>query len=268
MKTGILLLVVTAWFIGGRQTHRSNDTENDKSLNLIEYPVSVGLGLLEISFDSPVPLYRTENDTEPFDTLAFRKDTGGVWHYETKHLKSWKPYGIYGGDSDETASERINTGLVRLPPELAFRVLAANSSTYCVVIDEESFATAVIRKNPGYAVWPQRGGLFGTEAPDAGNHKGYYAFETWEHLLKRAEFVDFGQTGYAVYDAPGGKKIFENTRPDFLPYTVTEVCGDWMKVKKGHGREFNFNGIENAEGWVKWKDDTRILVDITEYTLE
>lgn len=242
--------------------------ENDKSLNLIEYPVSVGLGLLEVSFDRPVPLYRAENDTVPFDTLAFRQDEKGVWHYETKRLKRLKPYSLYGGDPDETANERINMGLAALPPELAFRVLTANDSCYCVVIHEERFATAVIRKDPGYAVWPQRSSLPGIQASNAGNYKGYYAFETWEHFLKRAEFVDFGQTGYAVYDAPDGNKIFENARPDFLPYTVTEVRGDWMKVKKGRGREFNFEGIENAEGWIKWKNDTEILVNITEYTLE
>jgi hypothetical protein len=99
-------------------------------------------------------------------------------------------------------------------------------------------------------------------------YNGYYAFETWEHLLKRAEFVDFWNANYAVYDAPNGNKIFENTNHKFLPYNVTEVHGDWAKVKTGFGHEFNFKGIENAEGWVKWKDDTKILIEITEYIVE
>jgi hypothetical protein len=194
---------------------------------------------------------------------------------------------MFCGDTDKEAQERINCGLVRFPPELAFRVLEENDNCYCIVVNEKSFETAVIRKNPDYAVLPRRGGCFGvdinydhqkelyfTEAQDKTTrsktrkyYKGYYVYETWEHLLKRAEFVYF-KSDYAVYDAPGGKKIFETTGHDFLPYNVTEVRGSWIKVKKGFGREFNFDGIDNAEGWVIWKNDKEIFLNITEYTVE
>ncbi|MCL2072467.1 MAG: hypothetical protein FWH18_00945 [Marinilabiliaceae bacterium] len=264
----ITLFTAMTLFSCSGQTKQSNNMKNDKSLNLVEYPVSVGLGMFEVSFNLPVPLYRTENDTTPFDTLIFRQDKNGVLHYETKYLKSFKPYKISGGDSHEAAIAHINMGLVGFPPELAFRVIEANESYYRVVIDEESFETVVIRKAPDYVELPQCSSLFGVDMPKDRVYKGYYAFETWEHLLKRAEFVDFYGVKYVVYDAPDGNKIFENTNLKFLPYNVTEVRGDWVKVKKGFGREFNFEGIENAEGWVKWKNDTKILIGITEYTVE
>ena len=268
MKKVIITLFATmSLFLCSGQTKQRNNMTNDKSLNLVEYPVSVGLGMFEVSFNLPVPLYRTENDITPFDTLTFRQDKNGVLQYETKCLKLFKPYKIYGGDSHEEARENINMGLVRFPPELAFRVIEANDSYYRVVIDEENFETVVIRKDSDYAELPQCRSLFGIDMPKDRIYKGYYAFETWEHLLKRAVFVDFHRINYAVYDAPDGNKIFENTNHNFLPYNVTEVCGDWAKVKKGFGREFNFDGIENAEGWVKWKDDTKILIGITEYTV-
>ena len=269
MKKVIITLFAAMTFVScSGKTNQSNNMKNDKSLNLIEYPVSVGLGMFEVSFNLPVPFYRTENDTIPFDTLTFRRDKEGVWHYETKHLKSFKPYKIFGGDSYKAANDHISMGLVGFPPELAFRVIEANNSYYRVVIDEDSFETVVIRKDPDYAELPQCSSLFGIDMPKDRTYKGYYAYEMWEHLLKRAEFVDFYRINYTVYDAPNGNKIFENTNLEFLPYNVIEVRGDWAKVKKGFGREFNFEGIENAEGWVKWKDDTKILIGITEYTVE
>ena len=94
-------------------------------------------------------------------------------------------------------------------------------------------------------------------------------YETWERLLLRSEYVSFAGKNYAVYDAPEGNKIFENTEHRFLPYSVIQVRGDWIKVEKARGgREGYFEGVENAEGWVKWKNDTEILVDIIEFSVE
>ena len=261
INTLILLLAMTASSCNGRLNR--NTTRND--VELIKVPVAVGLGTLDISFDLPVPLYRSENDEMPIDTLTFRYDKEGVWHYET-HLKSFNPYIMFSGNSYEESRENINIGLICFPSVLAFRVMEESDCCYRVVVDESSFETVVIRKNPDYAVLTNRD-LFGVNMPKDKAYKGYYIYETWEHLLLRAEFVGF-HSNYAVYDTPNGKKIFENTNGKFLPYKVVKVQGDWMKVKKGFGREFNFEGIANAEGWVRWKTDTAILVDITEYMID
>jgi len=236
-------------------------------VELIKVPVSVGLGTLDISFDLPVPLYRTENDTTPMDTLTFERSASGEWLYKTNRL-TLNPYQMSEGDSDERSNEHIHMGLVCFPPVLSFRVVEADEHYWRVVVDESCFETLVIHKNPDYAVVAQRSGLFGDiDLPKDKPYKGYFAYETWEHLLQRAEFVNF-QDNYTVYDAPEGKKIFEGTSRESLPYSVTEVLGDWMKVAKGLGREGYFEGIKNAEGWVKWKNETEILVRIVEYTVE
>jgi hypothetical protein len=265
-KIIVTLFAVMMLFSCSEQTNQSNIMKNE--LDLIKSPVTVGLGRLEISFDLPVPLYRIENEETPIDILSFKRSMNGVWHYKTKKLNSFKPYQMFGGDSNEKAKRHINMGLIRFPPKLAFRVLEATDTFYRIVIDEDSFETVVVRKDVDYAELSQSKDLFGgIDMPKDKSYKGYYAYETWEHLLKRAEFVNF-RDNYSVYGAPNGNKIFENTDQKFLPYGVIEVSGDWIKVKKGIGRESNFKGIENAEGWVKWKDENKILVNITEYTVE
>ena len=72
--------------------------------------------------------------------------------------------------------------------------------------------------------------------------------------LKRVKIYAFGN--YAVYDAPNGKKLFEITDNN-EPYWAIEVLGDWIKV--GRNRL-----SENAEGWIKWKDDKKSLIGIVE----
>ena len=231
---------------------QSNRTimKNDTALELIKTPVSVGLGTLDISFDLPVLLYRTENDTMPFDTLAFRKDEEGVWHYETKNLKSFHPYKMYGGSSHEETKRKISMGLTYLSPQLSFRVLDANDSYWCVVIDETGFETVVIRRDPDYDLLQNRL-KFSFDNTTQKPYKGSYAYETWEDLLKRAYFVIF-KGNYAVYNTPEGKKIFEKTNSD--SYKVTEISGDWVKIER-NGRH---------EGWAKWKSDTEIFVEFIE----
>lgn len=54
----------------------------------------------------------------------------------------------------------------------------------------------------------------------------------------------------------------------YLPFAVTEVKGDWIKVKKGFGREFDFSVGVNYDGWIKWREGTSLLIDIIEKTYE
>jgi len=129
----------------------------------------------------------------------------------------------------------------------------------------------VIRKDPDYMEWLGHALGFYEALPALKmrpNIKGYYFYETWERLLLRAQFINFNGS-YSVYEAPEGKKIFKKTDRKFLPYSVVQVSGDWLKVEKARGGyDGYFEGIQNAEGWVKWKNDTEILVKITEYTIE
>ena len=62
--------------------------------------------------------------------------------------------------------------------------------------------------------------------------------------------------------------LFENKDQTFLPFGVTEVKGDWIKVKKGFDRESNFGDGKNYDGWIKWREATDLLIDITERTYD
>jgi hypothetical protein len=241
----------------------------ESNLALDTVPVGIGIGTLDISFNLPVPLYRSKSDKLPFDTLSFEKQKDGTISFQTKHLNSLlNPYKMSGGDSDERANEHSQMGLIAFPAELTFRVLEAKDTYYHIVVNEDTRITAVIRKDPDYAILPQRE-LFGfSNFPNDKPYKGYYIFETWEHLLLRAEFIKSYSEMGEVYDEPNGKIIFKNLEQKFLPYNVTQVKGEWIKIKKGFGREFNFEGLKNAEGWIKWTNGKEMLIDITEYTIE
>ncbi|MBS1557528.1 MAG: hypothetical protein JST69_02275 [Bacteroidetes bacterium] len=216
----------------------------NQDIKLHRSPATVGLGTLSALFLQPVPLYYTANDKLPFDTLSFEKTPNGVMLYKTTLLKSFTPYRLSVGDSDKEASAHIKMGLVRSPAALVFRVVAETDLFYQVVLNEKTFETVALKKNQENLI-----------------------YETWEHLLLRAEYVNFN-TQYEVYDKPEGKIIFKKTGREFFPYKVEEIKNEWMKVKKGPGREFNFAGYENAEGWVKWKNEKEIVIRITEYTIE
>ena len=245
----VLTLLVAITLSCNGQANRTA-MKNDEELELIKAPVSIGLGTLDISFDLPVPLYRTENDITPIDVLTFVRAEDGVWHYETKNLKSFKLYKMYGGNSHDETKRNISVGLTYFPPELSFRVLYATDSYWRVVINETGFETVVIRRDPDYDLLQNRL-KFSFDNTTQKPYKGSYAYETWEDLLKRAILVSFNGN-YAVYDAPEGKKIIEKTKSD--NYKVTEVCGDWVKIERS-GRQ---------EGWAKWKSDTEIFVEIIE----
>lgn len=224
-----------------RQTQFNYMNQDSK---LHRSPVTVGLGTLSASFAQPIPLYSTANDKLPFDTLSFEKKPNGVLLYKTTLLKSFSPYRLSGGESDKEASAHIQMGLVRSPATLVFRVVAETDLFYQVVMNEKTFETVALKKNTENLI-----------------------YESWEHLLLRAEYVNFN-IPYEVYDRPEEKIIFKKTGREFFPYKAEEIKNEWMRVKKGPGREFNFEGYENAEGWVKWKNEKEILIRITEYTIE
>lgn len=275
MKKNIVLLFVVFLIANAcKKDPRGNTTADREDLNrdsiiqsLIKEKKSIGTGTLDISFNNPVPLYRSENDKKPFDTLYFNYQTNGVLTYDTKYLKLYlKPYRMEGGDSDAEAINNINSGLIRFPVELKFRVLELTNNYYKIVLNESTFVTAIVYRNPSYAIL-SRAGLFAPELPKNKEYEGYYVYEEWCTLLLRAEFLTLSE-GAVIYDKPNGEIVFENKENEFLPYKAVEVEGDWIKITKGFGREFNFDNIENAEGWTKWNDGKTILVNIVEYTVE
>ena len=148
MKNSIIILAAATLISCCEQINNRNAMKNVK---LVKAPVSEGLGTLNISFDRfvfSVPLYRTENDTMPFDTLSGSQFTFGSWSLETKRLKSFNPYEMYHGTI--TLEEDAGKGLPYYPPRLAFRVVEATDRFWRVVVDEQSFETVVIQNDRNF----------------------------------------------------------------------------------------------------------------------
>lgn len=236
----------------------------DKKPQLIKTKDSLGLGTLDISFNLPVPLYRTVDTNIAFDTLKYNKLQNGKWQYTTTTANLLNPYEMSAGDSDSMAVGHIKSGLIRFPAVLAFRVLKADGNNYCIVINEKTLQTVVIKKRKDYTILSQRE-LFGSDIPK--NSEGFYIYETWEHLLLRAQFVNLN-TPYVLYDKPNGNIIYRNDVKTFLPLKVIEVKGDWIKMKKDNTREGNAKDMNKTQVWAKWKKGNKMLVDITEFTVE
>jgi hypothetical protein len=256
----MLILAAVALLSACGQSGQKNDNNMNYNVELQKLPKSVGLGTLDISFNEPVSLYASENDKQPFDVLSFEKQFDGVLLFKTKRLELLKPYMMTGGDSDDRAKANINSGLIRFPAVLAFRVLETADNFYRIVVNEETFETAIIKKDPKYAVLPQRDLVGLPNVPKDKPYKGYYIYETWEHLLLRAAGLYF-HAEYEVYDKPDGEIINHKKGRDDHFRHANEINGDWIKVN------IMDKNIKTAEGWVRWKNDKEILIEIIEFAI-
>lgn len=226
-----------------------------------------GLGLLIVNTEYPIPLFKAEGDDLPFDILRFETSKTGVTKFLTNI--SLKPYLLKVGDSEQEGRRHIEMGLVHFAPELKFRVIDTSASSFKVVTNEETQQSFIIKKDGKGAYYSSLKELQDnscSNCPGSVYNPRWYIFETWERFLLRAEFIT--KESLSVYDVPGGKVIFENKDYAFLPFQVNAVKGDWIELKKGFGRESNFDSSKNYEGWTKWREDGRLLIDITEHTYE
>ena len=227
----------------------------------------IGIGLLETNTEFPISLYKNENDNVPAEILKFKTTKSGVTKFIT-NLKL-KPYEIYEGDSHKSGEKNRSMGLVRFPPILKFRVVDSTKTSFKVVTNEnlnESFYIKRDAKSAYYTTEQQHFDNNCIGCPDSNYNPNWNIFETWERYLKRAEYIS--KRNLKIYDQPNGKVIFEDKQNTFLPFNITEVNGDWIKLKKGMGRESNFDAYKNFDGWTQWKDGNKILIDITEHTYE
>ncbi|TCD01394.1 hypothetical protein [Pedobacter psychroterrae] len=230
-------------------------------------PQAIGLGLLTVNTQYPIPLYKNEADDLPFDTLKFEIGKSG----KTLFLSGieLQPYLISEGDSDEEGEEHLKMGLVRFGPELKFAVVDTGEKFFRVIGNQANMNEFVIKKAPGAVYYSEERMLYDNSCincPGSKYNPRWYVFETWERYLKRVEFIT--KDSLVIYEVPDGKVLFELKDQTFLPFAVTDVKGDWIKVKKGFGRESNFDTGKYYDGWIKWREGTHLLIDITERTYE
>lgn len=227
----------------------------------------IGIGLLEANTTYPIPLFKNEHDSIPTEILQFKTDKNGVTKLIAK--LDVKPYEMFGGESHKQGRMSVSMGITRLSPVLKFRVIDSTQNTFTIITNEKTGQAFLIKKDIQNAYYEtikqfEENNCIG--CPGSHHNPRWYIFETWERYLKRVEYIE--KSNMVIYDQPEGKIIFENSGNKFLPFVISEVKGDWIKLKKGFGREFNFDDTVNYEGWTQWKDGNKILIKITEHSYE
>lgn len=253
MKSKLILLCLFVFFTGFGQEEISN--------------TPIGIGLLQTNTEFPIPLYKNDNDTVATHILKFKVEKSGITKFIT-NLKL-EPYTIYEGDSYKSGEKNRSMGLVRFPPALKFRVVDSTKTSFKVVTNENLNESFYIKRDSKNAYYTTERQFFDNNCigcPDSNYNPNWNIFETWERYLKRSEFII--KKNLTIYDKPNGILIFESKDNQFLPFNVTEVDGDWIKLKKGFGREFNFDKSKNYDGWTRWKEGDKTLIEITEHTYE
>ncbi len=231
------------------------------------YNISLGIGTLEVNTIYPIPLYNDVNDSIPAHIIKFRTRKNGTTKFITQ--LTLIPYSISEGYTYKRGELERSHGLVAIGPELKFRVMDTTETSFKVLTNEKSNEVYYIKMDPSAAYYKSVNEVYENSCancPDSKYNPNWNVFETWERYLKRVEFIT--KDDLVIYDKPNGTVIFENSSNNFLPFNVTEVAGEWVKLKKGFGREFNFDESQNYDGWTQWKKGNNILIDITEQTYE
>lgn len=223
---------------------------------LIKAEPSIGIGLLRVSLNREIPLYLDMESDEPFGSISFSVAADG--DDKGKYLISadsldLKPFIYYPGDSEEEARSNIAHGLGYVEPNLTFKVLDMDDGIFRIVLNEETFETAVIKKNGKQVLyrksdepywWTKHRGL-PTETP-------WLLYETWEEYLRRMVLINLDATTI-VYSSPHEEQICE----DPIRYgPVREVKGNWLKIEENYYDP----GSPAKSGWVQWTDGVRLLV--------
>ncbi|MEL0651211.1 hypothetical protein V6246_07225 [Algibacter sp. TI.3.09] len=227
--------------------------------------VPIGIGFLETNKSYPIPFYKNEKDSIPFDILKFNVKKNGTIKFITK--LELKPYMISEGDTFKEGKRNIDNGLVHFGPELKFRVIDSTKTHFKVVTNESYNEEYYIKIEPQKTYYATLSEVFKNSCancPNSNQNNDWNVFETWERYLKRVEYIS--KRELKIYDKPNGKIIFEVNNNDFLPFYVEETKGDWIKLKKDFGRQYNFDDSKNYNGWTQWKNGNKILIEITEET--
>jgi hypothetical protein len=224
------------------------------------YPKAIGIGLLTVNTQKAIPLFKSEKDSLPFDTIKFKTSKSGTTLFiSTIKLK---PYLISKGDSDKQARENIQRGLVRFSPELKFCVVDTGDSFFKVITNQASMESFVIKKDSSNAYYTQEKMLDDHSCVDCPGYKynpNWYLYETWDRYLKRVQYVT--KKDLVIYDAPNGKVVVDKDN-SLVPLVITSVKGDWARVKTA-GPD-----LKQYNGWTKWREETKRLIDVTEKTYD
>ena len=210
---------------------------------------TIGIGRLQVSLNKDIPLYLNAKSSLPFDTICFSVIESGAQKGEfsihTKGSVNIKPIAYSHGDSEIEGRINIDMGLIRFAPHLSFRVIKCISAGYIIVINEDNYETAVIKKD-NYHKEYFAGEPYWDDSHNSGPSDGiWFLYESWEVYLKRMMYITL-KKGENLYDKINGdiKNI------EYSSGKVLTLKKHWAKIEV-----FPVKDNDQSEtAWIKWTD--------------
>lgn len=224
---------------------------------LMKSEPTIGIGLLQVSLNRDIPLYKTSKSKKAFDSLSFNvvaegKDKG-KFRMATGNNLDLKPYTFYEGDSEEEARGNINMGLVYFAPSLVFRVLERienkKYSGYLIVLNEESLENAFVKDDEFHHLYLKGKPYWEMDHNSGENDSPWFLYETWKGYLKRLYSVIVEKDTRIYKEINGNFSILEEKKA----FSIKEVKGEWAKVSQ-IGKDIEW------DGWIKWTDGVKLLM--------
>lgn len=128
--------------------------------------------------------------------------------------------------------------------------------------NEKTFAFYYLKKHNKNAYYTTEQQLEDNRCLGCTNSKynpNWYVFETWERYLKRVAFAN--KQKLMLYDEPNGKIIFTEATNNSIPFRISELKGDWIKIAEAY---ITADQVSKLNGWTQWKNKNELLIEITE----
>lgn len=163
------------------------------------------------------------------DFIRFYNDDGTLWYEFT----------FYYDDSDgKFEYENENFAPFAFHQDyflLALRIAGEDKNRYEVIVNEETELKKFVRKDDPTL-----------------------KFETWDEHVIKAFAVDFNQAENPLRESPDGKAKNVDL-PKEVTFHPVEVKGEWLKVRWDGSQQPKKDA---GSGWVKWRDNDHILVEL------
>ena len=215
-------------------TQNNNQTEAEENAtqkNAQLYQSNIKIS--EINIENSLGLI-TLNDND-----KFYKD-GNIINIYNQNGSLWYKFIYFDDTRSKTSKENENFHPFRYDLDdyfLYFNFVGQDSHYYHIVVNEENGLKKYLKKNDPI-----------------------FKIETWEQYILNCFAVDFNPIDNPLLEKPNGKNIVGDI-PMKLTFHPERIKEDWLKVV---WYKDDYNRKEPKYGWVKWKKDNKIVINLFE----
>jgi hypothetical protein len=178
-------------------------------------------------------------DTRGLIVLSDHYDKNDFVRFYNEDGSLWYEFTFYYDDSDgKFEHENENFKPFAFHPDyflLALKCVGENETRYEVIVNEETGLKKFVRKDiPALKL------------------------VTWEEHITKAFAISFNQEKNPLREIPKGK-VKNTDLPKEVTFHPIEIKGDWLKVRWDSSKKAK-NEVEF--GWVKWKENNNLLIEL------